>query len=203
MYFWSTTGFGARRVVYGRFWWERRVWNSFAYCKWMFDLFGCGRVRAECFWYLDVVLHEFSTWTTSMSQTKLHVLFLEAAACFCDEFCLFCKWMRRCKCILEMDIDSWRWIQCLNSPSWRRVVFKWEGHIVCVVPLPFYQKEQLDKQKLNTACCMTRAWQLTFLLVFPVWKRDQSACSEAVVLGLGLLHVKRPTRWRPTPASAN
>ena len=52
--------------------------------------------------------------------------------------------------------------------------------MVCVVPPPFYQKEQLNKQKLHIACCMTSAWQLSFLLVFPVWKRDRSACSEAV-----------------------
>ena len=48
--------------------------------------FGCGRVRPECFWYLDVVLHVFVVNNNQHVSNKLHVLFLEAAACFRDEF---------------------------------------------------------------------------------------------------------------------
>ena len=51
-----------------------------------FVLFGCGRVQAECFWYLDVVLHVFVVNNNQHVSNKLHVLFLEAAACFRDEF---------------------------------------------------------------------------------------------------------------------
>ena len=85
------------------FGWEQRVWNSFALQMNVLCFLDVDEFKQNVFGIWMSFSHEFSTWTTSMSQTKLHVLFLEAAACFCDEFCLFCKWMRRCKCI-------WKWI---------------------------------------------------------------------------------------------
>ena len=87
--------------------------------------------------FLDVVCMCFSTTTTWMFSTKLHVLFPEATAWFCDEFWCFWKLRRRCECIVN---GLWTVDGEFIRHEFTFVVmmfFRWEGHIVCVVPPPF------------------------------------------------------------------
>ena len=61
----------------------------------------------------------------------------------------------------------------------------------------FCKKEQLDKKKLNIACCMRTACDL---LSFSCVEKRTECCSEiACSFGVLFFHVTLSTRSRPTP----
>ena len=75
-----------------------------------FVLFGSGRVQAECFWYLDVVLHVF------VNMNNQHVS--KQTACFISGSCRMFSWwvlmfstfLQQVQMKLEMGMRQLRWI---------------------------------------------------------------------------------------------
>ena len=115
-------------------------------CKWIWNAFWMWTFSSWSLWtFLDVVCMCFSTTTTWMFSTKLHVLFPEATAWFCDEFWCFWKLRRRCECIVNglWTVDG-EFIR--HEFTFVVMIFSDEKDTLFVsCRRPFYQKEQLNK----------------------------------------------------------
>ena len=157
--------------VFGREWCSWRIHLRFT-CKWMFD---CFWMWTSSSWMVFVIWTSFcmclSTTTTSMSPNKLHVLFLEAAACFWDEFWCFRSFCNKCTWIgngCETLVDEFKRLEFIFSSASLLASCR------CLLQEGTARQEEAQHSMLHE-----NELHVIFFR-FPVWKRDPSACSEAV-----------------------